>query len=246
MPARLTAAAAALLCAALVGCAHSPSYDPLDPLEPVNRKVFTFNATVDHYVTRPVADAYTRYVPDALRNRIRDFLNNATYPTVIVNDLLQGKFRQAGLDTARFLTNTTAGIGGLWDVATRAGLPAHDEDFGQTLGRWGVGQGWFLMLPILGPTTNRDLVGRGVDYFTDPTNQLEPRERIALGLLYAVETRAGLLGTDQLVNQQFDPYAFLRTAYLDSRRFKVHDGSPPPEPLPGFDLDELDELDTGG
>lgn len=219
------------------GCAHSPSYEPLDPLEPLNRKVFAFNATADHYVVRPVADAYARYVPDFARTGVRNFLSNLFYPTVIVNDALQWKWKQAGLDTGRFLTNTTAGIGGLFDVATMAGMPEHDEDFGQTLGRWGVGQGWFLIVPLLGPTTNRDLLGRGADQYASLIRLLDGREQLAVSLVYAIDARAGLLGTDQLVNQQFDPYAFLRTAYLDQRYNLVYDGAPPPAPL-DFDFDD--------
>ena len=117
----------ALLTAAVVsGCAHSPSYDPLDPLERANRAVFTFNAATDTYVIRPIAKGYTRIVPDFARSGIRNFLSNLFYPTVIINDVLQWKWKQAGLDTARFLTNTTAGLGGLMDVATAAGIALYE------------------------------------------------------------------------------------------------------------------------
>lgn len=218
------------------GCAHSPSYDPQDPLEKANRAVFTFNAAADTYVIRPIADGYTRVVPDFARTGIRNFLSNLFYPTVIINDVLQWKWTQAGLDTARFLTNTTAGLGGLLDVATEAGLPAHDEDFGQTLGYWGLGQGWFIMIPLLGPSSNRDFVGLGVNAYTNPTVLMDAGPRLAVTGMVTVDTRAALLGTDRLVNQQFDPYTFLRSAYLDRRHNLVHDGSPPPEEM-DFDLD---------
>ena len=230
----------ALLTAAVVsGCAHSPSYDPLDPLERANRAVFTFNAATDTYVIRPIAKGYTRIVPDFARSGIRNFLSNLFYPTVIINDVLQWKWKQAGLDTARFLTNTTAGLGGLMDVATAAGMPAHDEDFGQTLGYWGLGQGWFIMIPLLGPSSNRDLIGLGVDCYSNPTILMDTGPRLGTVALVTVDTRASLLGTDKLVNQQFDPYAFLRSAYLDRRHNLVHDGSPPPEAVDfDFDFDE--------
>lgn len=220
-----------LLIAAAVfisGCAHRPTYDPSDPLESVNRQVFAFNNTVDRYVAQPVAQAYVSTVPSPVRSGIGNFLSNLAYPIVIINDLLQLKLLQAARDTGRFLFNSTVGLAGFLDPATRIGLTANNEDFGQTLGYWGVGDGWYLMLPFLGPSSNRDLVGRAGDGFSIPIFYLDGpyKNEAQLGwlLLDVVDTRAALLGTERLMAEQFDPYVFLRSAYLERRRSLVNDG----------------------
>ncbi|WP_268762367.1 MlaA family lipoprotein [Fontimonas thermophila] len=213
----------------IAGCAHSPTYAPEDPLEPVNRAVYAFNNTADRWVLKPVAQAYVAAVPAEIRSTASRFLGNLLYPTTILNDLLQGKFAQAGRDTTRFLLNTSFGLGGLLDPATRIGWTENREDFGQTLAVWGVGDGWFLMLPFLGPSTNRDLVGRGIDVFAHPLYYAPPEVAIPLEAVDIVDTRAQLLGTEQVLAQQFDPYAFLRSAYLQRRRGLIYDGNPPPE-----------------
>lgn len=222
-------------------CAHRTPYDPADPLERVNRGVFAFNMTADEYVLEPVTRGYVKVVPRPLRRGVSNFLSNLSYPLVIANDLLQLKFAQAGRDTGRFLMNTTLGVGGLFDPASDIGLVKNDEDFGQTLGYWGVGEGWYLMLPLLGPSTNRDLVGFAVDSYGAPINHIdfEHRDEVRIGLIVldALDTRAELLGTEQLLRDQFDPYVFLRTAYLERRLNRVHDGNPPVEEV---DYDEFD------
>src|SRR5688572_17843204 len=173
----------ALLLAALAlgGCAHTPPDDPSDPLEGWNRGVYKFNEKADKYVLRPVAKGYDKVMPGFARTGVRNFFSNLLYPTVIVNDLLQLKFKQFGADTGRLLANTLVGLGGLLDVATSVGLEQHDEDFGQTLGYWGVGPGWYLMLPFLGPTDNRDFIGQFADSQTSPLFYLE-NEEVAFGL----------------------------------------------------------------
>jgi phospholipid-binding lipoprotein MlaA len=222
-------AVAALLAA---GCAHSPPEDPWDPLEPVNRKVYRFNETFDHYATRPVAKAYREHTPSPIRRGVGNFFDNALYPITMVNSYLQGKFLLGTSDLARFLVNTTAGLAGLFDVATPLGLEEHDEDFGQTLGVLGLGQGPYLMLPFIGPSTGRDLVGTGVDQYANPLNLIDDSTtRILLQTVYLIDLRAGFLGFDRSVRRAFDPYIFVRTAYLQNRRSKVHDGAPPREPL---------------
>lgn len=230
-----------LLSLALGGCASRPAHDPADPLEPVNRQIFAFNNTVDRYVARPVAQAYVDVVPKPVRTGVGNFLSNLGYPIVIVNDLLQLKLVQAGKDTGRFLFNSTVGLGGFIDVASTIGLSANNEDFGQTLGHWGVGEGWFLMLPFLGPSTNRDLVGTVADGFANPVFYLEgPYEnetRTGILLLNVLDSRAGLLGTERLLADQFDPYVFLRSAYLERRKNLVHDGAPP---VDAIDYDEFE------
>src|SRR4051812_6316738 len=129
----------------LTACAHSPSFDPQDPLEKVNRPIFAFNMKADKYVLRPVAKTYATVVPEPARRGVSNFFDNLFYPTTIVNDVLQAKFVQGGQDTLRFVLNSTIGLAGVLDVATGQGLARNDEDLGQTFGRWGVGPGWYLM-----------------------------------------------------------------------------------------------------
>ena len=218
-----------LACAA-AGCAHRPADDPADPLEPVNRVVYTFNETADRYVLRPVAKGYDTVTPSFLRTGVRNFLDNLFYPTVIANDLLQLKGQMFAQDLSRFVINTTFGLVGVIDVATPTGLPRNDEDFGQTLGYWGVGEGWYLMLPLLGPSNNRDFVGRSVDAFTSPLYYVEnSTTTIPLSVLNVVSDRADLLKADRMLEGQLDRYVFVRTIYLQHRQAKVYDGNPPAE-----------------
>ncbi|MBI2383929.1 MAG: VacJ family lipoprotein [Gammaproteobacteria bacterium] len=234
---RLLALAAAV---GLAGCAHAPAEDPNDPLEPVNRAVYSFNNQVDRYVARPVAKGYQEALPPFVRSGVGNFFGNLFYPTVIVNDLLQLKFEQGAQDLARFTLNTTVGLGGLFDPATAAGLPAHDEDFGQTFGHWGAGEGWYLMLPLLGPSDNRDLLGSVGDGYASPLYYVNGDTAVPLGVLNAVDQRARLLGADKVVERQFDPYIFVRTIYLQRRQNLVYDGNPPKEDF-GFEDDEAAE-----
>jgi phospholipid-binding lipoprotein MlaA len=233
----------ALLLATLVlgGCAHTPPDDPSDPLEGWNRGVYKFNTVADKYVLRPVARGYDKVTPAPVRTGIGNFFQNLLYPTVIVNDLLQLKLKQFGQDTCRLVINTLIGWGGIFDIATQAGLPAHDEDFGQTLGYWGVGSGGYLMLPLLGPSSNRDLIGAVGDWHTSPLTYIgeeHETEAFAAGALQAVHGRANLLGADKILEQQLDPYVFVRSIYLQNRLNKVYDGSPPKEE---FDFGEEEE-----
>lgn len=229
-----------LACALLLaGCAHNSPYEPSDPLEPVNRAVYDFNTTADRYVLRPVAQGYVAVVPAPVRTGVTNFFDNLFYPRVIVGDLLQGKLTQTARDSGRLLVNTIWGLGGILDPATRIGLVKNSEDFGQTLGRWGVGEGWYLMLPLLGPSTNRDLVGRVGDNWTDPltyVESLDTLERAGIMGVNVVDARSRLLDFDSVLEQQFDPYVFVRTAYLQRRLNLVYDGNPPLEllepPLP--------------
>ncbi len=220
---------------ALSACAHRPADDPADPLESANRAVYKFNSTADHYILRPAAKGYVAVVPEWAREGITNFFNNLFYPTTIVNDFLQGKLKQGTADTGRFVVNSIWGVGGLVDVGNRVGLERHDEDFGQTLGTWGVGEGWFLMIPFLGPSDNRDLIGKGVDTFTNPVHYLPGRydlpQYLTTFVLFNVDRRANLLSTDSLLEAQFDQYLFVRTAYLQHRQALVYDGNPPPEDL---------------
>lgn len=238
--------AMAVLCSA--GCAHRPPDEPLDPLEPVNRGIYKFNRVADRYVLRPVAKGYRKYTPDEFQLGVHNFIDNLFYPTTIVNDLLQGKFAQGGRDAGRFVVNTTLGIVGILDVATPLGLERNDEDLGQTLGRYGLGEGIYLMLPFLGPSNGRDLIGRVGDSFTGPTPVFDLADAYtvtdynatdavsyALTGADAIDTRSRLLDADRILDEQLDPYVFLRTSYLQRRQSLVYDGNPPKQK---FDFDE--------
>ena len=228
-------------CAALAACAHTPADDPSDPLEPVNRGLFAFNETADKYVLRPVAKGYDKVMPDLAKEGVHNVLSNLFYPTVFVNDFLQGKFGQGVSDTGRFLINSTFGIAGVFDVATKGGMPENDEDFGQTLGYWGLGPGWYIMLPFYGPSDNRDLVGRVTDGFTNPANYASDRWLpYEVTVVEAVDKRVRLLPADRFLQQQLDRYVFVRTIYLQNRNAKVYDGNPPHEDLE-FNEDEADK-----
>lgn len=227
----------------LVGCAHNSAQKPLDPLEPVNRKIYAFNMTADRWVLRPVAVGYTKVVPTPVRTGVSNFIDNFFYPRVILHDLLQGKFKQGGKDLARFTINTLGGFGGFVDVAYHnVGLEKNDEDLGQTLGVWGVGEGWYLMLPLLGPSTNRGLVGRIGDNWTDPTEYMDgltTQDRLAIAAGVAIDGRSSLLDADSILAEQLDPYVFVRSVYLQNLASKVRDGKVAEDEFDyGFELPE--------
>ena len=220
----------ALLAAALSGCAAGP--DPRDPLEPFNRGVYKFNDTVDKAVLKPTAQGYAAVVPDPVRSGVTNFFQNFRDVTNAFNDLLQGKFSAAATDVGRIAVNSTVGILGVFDVASRIGLTKHNEDFGQTLGFWGLRDGPYLVLPILGPSTVRDSGGLVVDYFTDPEFAIftEAPLTYAVFSVRLVNLRANLLEREKIFEAAAtDRYAFLRDAYLQQRINLIHDGNPPPE-----------------
>jgi phospholipid-binding lipoprotein MlaA len=239
---RCVAFAVALCVVALGGCAttaasggqaaaESREKNP-DPLEGFNRGVYKFNDALDRHALRPVAVAYREHTPSWLQKGVGNFFTNLFYPSTITNQLLQGKFKEGGQDVARFLINTTLGWGGIFDVASGAKLPVHDEDSGQTLGRWGVPPGPYLMLPLLGPATLRDAPARYADDFAQPFRWYDAgNERWFSLALNLVDKRAGLLQLDRLVNEAYDPYAFVRDAYLQRRQYAVYDGDVPAEQL---------------
>jgi phospholipid-binding lipoprotein MlaA len=215
---------------AVAGCATLPEgkRDPRDRFERFNRSMFAFNRTLDKAIARPVAVAYRKVTPRPVRNGVANFMGNIAYPTTILNDLLQGKLKPFARDTGRFILNSTVGIGGLFDPATKLGLQANDEDLGQTFGKWGVGSGPYLMLPLLGPSTVRDGIGSVGDQFTNLRSYIDDDYwRYGLAALALVSSREQLLETDSVLNRSFDPYAFVRTAYLQRRAYKVHDGDVP-------------------
>lgn len=227
-----------LLVAALAvsGCASTP-VDERDPLEPLNRQIYRFNDAFDRDILKPVAEGYEAITPTPIHRGITNFFSNLDDINVIVNDLLQLKMRRLSSDLGRLTFNTTFGLLGFIDVATPMGMEKHNEDFGQTLGYWGVGTGWYLVLPFLGPSDIRDGAGLFSDYHFDPVSRAADARVAWSGFaLRAVDTRAGLLRASRVLEQAaLDPYAFMRDAYFQRRRNLVYDGNPPP---PKFDFED--------
>jgi len=217
----------ALATLALAGCATLPSgkADPRDPWERLNRTTFAFNDAMDKAIGKPAAKAYVKVTPRFVRTGVSNFLNNLDTLNTTVNDVLQGKFRQAGRDSCRFLLNSTIGLGGLFDPATPAGLEFNDEDFGQTFGKWGMKPGPYIVWPILGPSTARDSLGKLVDQFTYPVTYLEDDStRYIIRGVSLLDMRAGLLDLDAQIDRAYDRYSFVRNAWLQRREFQVTDG----------------------
>ncbi len=221
---KIALAAAAL---ALSGCAsvQNPSKD--DPWEGFNRTMYTFNDKVDQYALKPVAQGYVKITPQPVRDSVTNFFSNIGDAYNVVNNLLQLKITDGVEDLMRMVINTVFGVGGLFDVATLAKLPKHNQDFGLTLGHYGVPAGPYLVLPLLGPSTVRDAVGTAGNYFVNPLTYVDP-PALSWGLygLNVVSTRANLLGaTDLLESAAIDRYSFIRNTYLQRRRYLLSDGS---------------------
>lgn len=214
--------------------------DDVDPWESMNRKTFAFNEFIDSCCFKPVAKGYRAITPDFLEEGFSNFFGNATEVLTIVNDLAQGKFAQGGQDTLRFIVNSTVGIAGFIDIGSRIGLEEHDEDFGQTLAVWGVGEGPFVMLPFFGPKT---LLGSATLYPDSAVTMLNTIDnestKYALSGLSFVSLRAGLLDIEKLAAG--DRYTFLRDTYLQRRAFLVSDGKLSDEEL--FEDDDFDDED---
>ena len=244
----------ALLAAALLaGCAIAPPRTD-DPLQKVNRKVYAFNDTLDKAVLRPAAVGYRKVTNPPVRRAVNNFFTNIELPVTIANDLLQARPSRALGNTGRFLINLTVGVGGIFDPAAKLGLPQHSTDFGITLARWGVPEGDFLMLPLLGPSTVRDVWRYPVDgYFFDPLSLIAKNQSFNYGqyylpqVLYVVSMRSQLIDAESFLQSAYDPYAFLRDAYRQRRLYMLYDGNPPAAVIEkmqgvdqqGFDPDEL-------
>jgi phospholipid-binding lipoprotein MlaA len=239
--------ALALFVLLLSGCATIPSGkpDPRDPWERFNRASYKFNDALDRAVAKPAAKGYKKVTPRVVRTGVSNFISNLGTITTVFNDVLQGKMKQAGHDSGRFLLNSTIGLAGLFDPASAAGLERNDEDFGQTLGKWGVKSGPYLMLPILGPSTVRDTVGRVPDQFTNPVNYLQDDStRYIIRGFDFLDLRAGLLDFEPQLEKSYDKYAFIRNAWLQRREFQVTDGNVgdvSSELEEGMDTDPADE-----
>ena len=231
--------------AAMAGCATPPE-DPdaraefeaaNDPLESLNRSIFAFNLGLDRAVLRPVAIGYRTVIPGPGRSMVRNFLDNLEAPVILANDVLQGSPDRAGVTLTRFIMNSTLGIGGLLDPATTVGLSQHDEDFGQTLGVWGVDAGPYFMLPVLGPSPPRETVGLVVDYFLDPVAYIldnqdaEWLSYVRFGVR-AVDSRSSLIETlDEIERTSIDFYATIRSLYRQRRMDEIRNGEPSEMPM---------------
>ena len=202
-----------------------------DPLEPMNRKVFVFNDTVDRAVLKPVATAYQDTLPQPVRTGVTNFFGNVKDVWSAVNLFLQGRVGDGFSDLMRFGTNTVFGVFGVLDVATDLGMPKHSEDLGQTLGRWGMGPGAYLVLPFFGPSTLRDVTDLPFDMQVSTTSFVDRIPvRNTLTATSLVNTRANLLSATKLMDEiALDKYTFMRDAYLQRRRSLVYDGNPPPQ-----------------
>ena len=225
------------------GCATIPpdaGKNPTDPWEVYNRNVFEFNERADEYVLTPVAKGYTKVLPEPVRDCIGNIFRNLGDVGNFINNLLQGKAYEATSDICRIAINSTVGLLGCFDVATRVGLTRSNEDFGQTLGRWGVGNGPYFVLPLLGPSTVRDTFGRVADTYADPVTYINGNSyEIAAQAVRIVDVRANLLQATQLLEgAALDKYQFIRDGYLQRRRNLIYDGNPPPEKEPDDSTDD--------
>lgn len=231
-------AVALLALALLQGCASGPNANPTDPLEPFNRTMFNFNDGVDRAVVKPVATVYRDVTPQLVRTGVTNFFGNISDVWSTVNNLLQGKGQATAESFFRVTTNTIWGVGGIFDVATDLKIPKHTEDFGQTLGVWGVGSGPYLVLPLLGPSSARDSVGTLVDYQGDLVSRIhDVPVRNSLTALRLVNIRANVLGAGDVLDQAaLDKYSFTREIYLQRRRSLI--GGAPVEKEERYDLPE--------
>jgi phospholipid-binding lipoprotein MlaA len=230
-----------VLCTLLEGCATVPANGPMenDPLEGFNRAMFNVTLKADKAVLKPTALAYRRVVPEPIRLSVRNFLFNLNTPVIFANDMLQGEITRAGVTFIRASINTTIGIGGLIDVATRWGYPRHSEDFGQTLAVYGVGEGFYLFIPLLGPGNPRDVFGYAADFLFDPLTYVQwgdesyvPYVKYGVDL---IDLRARNVETlDEIEQTSLDYYASVRSLYRQSRNNEINNGAAAVEDLPDF------------
>ncbi len=238
-----------LLSVLVSGCAVAPNKS--DPFEKFNRGVFAFNEGVDKIMLKPVAESYQAIMPEPIDQGITNFFNNLDDIIVIANDLLQFKLKQAATDSGRLLLNSTIGLIGFVDVASEVGLPKHEEDFGQTLGSWGITSGPYLVLPFFGPSSVRDALGKGVDILFDPRVYYAHAQGtnarnfvLTTNVISAVDTRANLLEVEKILQTAaLDRYSYIRNAYLTRREYLVYDGNPPEEEQAFNEFDEEELFD---
>ncbi|WP_374089736.1 VacJ family lipoprotein [Methylomicrobium lacus] len=237
----------------LTGCASTgekaaaAQANPADPYEDINRKIFAFNDKVDNYVAEPVANAYKWATPEFMQTGVANFFTNLKNINVVLNDLMQAKFQQGAADTGRFLINTTAGVGGLFDVAKHAGLEQNDEDFEQTLAVWGVPQGSYLVLPFLGPSTARGIPGSVFDTAANPATYLGGIG-VPVSVVSMVNARANADGALKFIDEAaLDPYVFTRESFLQWRQNLATDGKAEAKSdLADLEVDLLDDETRSG
>lgn len=232
----------------LTGCATTQPDDGStpDPFENTNRSFYKLDDTLDRAILKPIAEKYADIAPDQVRISVTNFFDNLYYLNVILNSFLQGKIRQGISDTARFVFNSTLGIGGLFDVATDMGMPMHEEDLGQTLAVWGFDSGAYLYIPLVkGPNTVRDTPDMATSYLLNPLTYISSIVLWPVSALYLVNTRANLLDDTTIRDEAaVDPYSFTREAYMQRREFLIHDGNLPTE---GYeDIFEDEEFNEDG
>ncbi|TCW82797.1 ABC transporter [Burkholderia sp. SRS-46] len=221
--------------AMLSGCATGPNRNPSDPLEPMNRAVYKFNDTVDQNIAVPIAKGYQKITPTPVRTAVSNFFSNLGDLGNFANNLLQLRITDATQDLMRVAMNSLFGVAGLIDIATPAGLPKHHQDFGLTMARWGMPSGPYLVLPVFGPSTFRDGVGRAVDVRFNLLNYIEPAARNPMYVMQFVSARSDLLGATDLLNQAaLDPYSFVRDAYLQQRKSLTYKSEATPSALPNY------------
>ncbi len=209
----------------------------IDPFETVNRAVYGFNDALDRAIVKPVAKGYKKVIPRPVRTGVSNFFSNLLEPTTTVNALLQGKPKETVQSLGRFLVNSTVGVLGIFDVATPLEIPKYKEDFGQTFAVWGAGPGPYIVLPFLGPSNLRDFGGTIARYaFTDVTGSLDADAAAGATILRLLDTRTKLLGFEETLDLQIDPYAFVRESYSQARIKAIHDGQ-----LPETEEDEFEE-----
>ena len=232
-----------LITTALMLSACASGQNPKDPLEPLNRATTKVNTYLDDYLMKPLAIGYEWALPGVVRMGLSNFYGNLSEIRYFNNNLLQGKGERAADSFARFIVNSTFGIAGFFDVMAMAGVPARQEDFGQTLAVWGVPDGPYLVLPLFGPSTVRDSLGYGGDYYLGVLDNFDDvRVRNSYFFARLVHTRSELLSATQLVEDaSVDSYVFVRDGYMQRRRFQIYDGNPPKE----FDPGDPDASDPG-
>ncbi len=230
----------------LTGCASIPEEkrDERDPLQSINRPIYDFNMDVlDEYVLRPAAVGYLKVTNEPVRNSVNNFVVNLDAPIDVVNAGLQAKPERAGINLGRFLINSTVGVFGLFDVASEIGLKHADEDFGQTLGVWGVSDGAYLMLPGMGPSTARNFTGDVVDNALLPEIALSTPQTVFKFVIKAVDARARFMAQEKLLKDAIDPYIFMKDIYFQRQLFELYDGNPPLKEEPEeFNDDFLEDL----
>ncbi len=231
-------------CATSIPAAPKEDRSPSDPWEPMNRRIDSFNETVDRFTLRPLARGYEAVVPSIIRRGINNFSKNLRGPLYIVNNFLQGKFRRGFSETGRFLANSTLGIGGLVDVGSGLGLETYREDFGQTLAVWGVPDGPYVVVPLLGPRTLRQATMIPLVWAADPLFYMKhDRTRRSIYLLRAIDLRAQLFTAESLIEGSFDRYLTIRESYLQNRLFLIHDGNPPEDEDFYEDFEDFDDIE---